>query len=134
VWVLQCAASMATRAFSRIVSSLQLLRIGTLAIACALIVVGSFAARSANVAAPAHTPVPAQVAAPAQPVTARPPLVAVPAPPMTKAMQTRMHQCTAVAHSRQLHGKQRDAYMRSCAAAKHAPTMPQQTAKANQPR
>jgi hypothetical protein len=109
---------MATRAFSRIVSSLQHLRISALATTCALLILGSLTARSADVVTPA------------QPVTARPPLVAVPAPPMTKAMQTRMHQCTAAAHSKQLHGKERDAYMRTCAAAKHAPTPPQQTAKA----
>jgi len=110
---------MATRAFSRIVSSLQHFRIGALATTCALLILGSLAARSADVVTAA------------QPVTARPPLVAVPAPPMTKALQTRMHQCTAAAHAKQLHGKERDAYMRSCAAAKHAPSVPpQQTAKA----
>ena len=54
------------------------------------------------------------------PVTARPPREAVPAPPVTTALQRRIRQCNLAAKTQHLHGTARQSYMRSCMGSQHA--------------
>jgi psiF repeat len=54
---------------------------------------------------------------PSPTVSASPPKEAVPAPPVTSALQRHIQQCNASAQAKQLYGKRREAYVRSCVAA-----------------
>jgi len=55
-------------------------------------------------------------------VSASPPKEAVPAPPVTQALQAHIRSCNAAAEARQLYGTQRRAFLHSCLAAHHAAT------------
>lgn len=74
---------------------------------CVLIALG-LEARAAEPAAPAV-------------VTAHPPLEAVPATPSAHAQQLRLRRCAAAARSKHLRGAARENYVKTCAAARHAP-------------
>jgi hypothetical protein len=51
---------------------------------------------------------------PARPVTARPPLEAVPVTPMPKTMQLKMHQCNQAADEKKLQGAPRETFIKGC--------------------
>jgi hypothetical protein len=53
------------------------------------------------------------------PVTATPPLVAVPATPVSKNVQQRMRACNATADSRKLVSAARETFIKSCMSAHH---------------
>jgi len=53
------------------------------------------------------------------PVTATPPLQAVPATPVSKNVQTRMRGCNAVADSKKLQTTARETFIRTCMAPHH---------------
>jgi hypothetical protein len=55
-----------------------------------------------------------------QPVTATPPLVAVPATPVSKNVQQRMRACNATADARKLQTAAREAFIKSCMASHHS--------------
>jgi hypothetical protein len=55
-------------------------------------------------------------------VTATPPLVAVPASPVSKNVQQRMRACNATADARKLQTAAREAFIKSCMASHHART------------
>lgn len=61
----------------------------------------------------------AQAADAAHPVTATPPLVAVPATPVSKNVQQRMRACNATADARKLQASARETFIKSCMAAHH---------------
>jgi hypothetical protein len=61
---------------------------------------------------------PANPDVPTKPVTARPPHEAVPATP------ARMHRCNSAAASKQLHGSERSAFIKSCLSESHHQTAP----------
>jgi psiF repeat len=61
----------------------------------------------------------AQAAGAASPVTATPPLVAVPATPVSKNVQQRMRACNATADARKLEASARETFIKSCMAAHH---------------
>ncbi len=69
------------------------------------------------VALPAHT---SSSATSSATVTARPPLEAVPAAPITRAQQARTRQCDDEAKSRRLRGEKREAFIKSCLAPRRA--------------
>jgi psiF repeat len=54
-------------------------------------------------------------------VTARPPLEAVPAAPVSRAQRVRLRKCDAEARSRRLHGRKRHAFVQECIAPKPKP-------------
>ena len=54
-----------------------------------------------------------------RPVTATPPLVAVPATPVSKNVQQRMRACNATADARKLQAGARETFIKSCMAAHH---------------
>ncbi len=54
------------------------------------------------------------------PVTATPPLVAVPATPVSKNVQQRMRACNATADARKLQTAAREAFIKSCMSVHHA--------------
>jgi len=54
------------------------------------------------------------------PVTATPPLVAVPATPVSKNVQQRMRACNATADARKLQTAVRETFIKSCMSAHHA--------------
>lgn len=56
------------------------------------------------------------------PVTATPPLVAVPATPVSKNVQQRMRACNATADARKLQTAARETFIKSCMSAHHART------------
>jgi psiF repeat-containing protein len=62
---------------------------------------------------------PAQAADATHPVTATPPLVAVPATPVSKNVQQRMRACNATADARKLQATDRETFIKSCMAAHH---------------
>ena len=53
------------------------------------------------------------------PVTATPPLVAVPATPVSKNVQQRMRACNATADARKLQAAPRETFLKSCMSAHH---------------
>jgi hypothetical protein len=55
----------------------------------------------------------------AHPVTATPPLVAVPATPVSKNVQQRMRACNATADARKLQASARETFIKGCMAAHH---------------
>ncbi|HEV2701531.1 MAG TPA: PsiF family protein [Steroidobacteraceae bacterium] len=61
----------------------------------------------------------AQAADAAHPVTATPPLVAVPATPVSKNVQQRMRACNATADARKLQASARETFIKGCMAAHH---------------
>jgi hypothetical protein len=84
-------------------------------------------ARTAEVPPPATAPATRSVPA----VTARPPREAVPVPPVTTALQGRIHQCNVSAHTQNLHGAAREAFLHSCMAAHRTAAGKSATAGAN---
>jgi psiF repeat len=52
-------------------------------------------------------------------VTATPPLLAVPATPVSKNVQQRMRACNATADARKLQTATREAFIKSCMSARH---------------
>jgi hypothetical protein len=56
----------------------------------------------------------------AHPVTATPPLQAVPATPVSKNVQARMRGCNATADARKLQATARETFIKSCMAQRHA--------------
>jgi len=103
------------------------LRAGAALGACVLFGLVALGARTAEVPPPATAPATQSVPA----VTARPPREAVPVPPVTTALQGRIHQCNVSAHSQNLHGAAREAYLHSCMAAHRTPAGKSATAGAN---
>jgi hypothetical protein len=65
-------------------------------------------------------PVQADTVSSAHPVTATPPLVAVPATPVSKNVQQRMRACNATADARKLQTAARETFIKSCMSAHHA--------------
>ena len=61
----------------------------------------------------------ADPAAMAHPVTATPPLQAVPATPVSKNVQARMRGCNAGADARKLQSTARETFIKSCMAPRH---------------
>ena len=55
----------------------------------------------------------------AHPVTATPPLQAVPATPVSKSVQARMRGCNATADARKLQSSARETFLKSCMAPHH---------------
>jgi psiF repeat len=55
-----------------------------------------------------------------RPVTATPPLAAVPATPVSKNVQQRMRACNASADARKLQTAARETFLKSCMSAHHA--------------
>jgi hypothetical protein len=64
----------------------------------------------------------AATASTTQPVTATPPLMAVPATPVSKNVQQRMRACNATADAKKLQTAAREAFLKSCMAAHRART------------
>ena len=60
----------------------------------------------------------------ARPVTARPPLEAVPVSPMSKNLQAKMRQCNAAADGKKLQGAPRETYLKGCMAPPRKPETP----------